>query len=134
MFRLAIGAALIGAFAGCGTYSESLRRAQQAVEEGEHERALAILVALEPDASRLTYTERARYDYLRGMTDYRVGDGAEARHWLALAWAYEQELPGTLPDEWDGRLGDALGDLNAKVYAGGVGSLTKGTQESAPDD
>lgn len=123
---------LLGTMLGCGTYSAALRRAQRAVEEGEHDRALAILVSLEPDTDRLSQGERARYDYLRGVTDYRVGDGAEARHWLALASAYEHRAPGTLPEEWKSRLDAALTDLNVRVYARGPSALWMTSDEPQP--
>jgi hypothetical protein len=116
-------AVALALMAGCGTYSSSLRQAQRAVEQGEHDRALDILLSLEQDTHMLSLPERARYDYLRGMTDYRMGDAAEARHWLALAGALEHREPGTLPDEWKTRLSAALEDLNTRVYAGGLSSL-----------
>ena len=40
------------------------------------------------------------------MTDYRLGYKSEARHWLSVAAALEQQTPGSLPADWDKRMGD----------------------------
>jgi hypothetical protein len=108
---------------GCATYQDDLARGERAFEASEHERALAIFRALEPDTGRLTLAERAHYAYLRGMTDFRIGYKAEARHWLSLATALEQHTPGSLPPEWSQRMGESLKELNEEVYTAGVESL-----------
>ena len=70
----------------CATYQHDLARSQKAFEQNQHERALAILRALEiASSSQLTPSERAHYAYLRGMTDYRIGYRSAARHWLSVA-------------------------------------------------
>jgi len=109
--------------AACATYSSALSRGQRAYEQGEDDRALAVLRALEPDIDRLPRTERARYCYLRGMTDLRLGYRADARHWLALAAAAESGAPGSLPADWSATMNESLGDLNAAVYSNGIASL-----------
>jgi hypothetical protein len=108
----------------CATYSDDLVRAQRAFEGSEDERALAIFRILENDTSRLSDSERAHYAYLRGMTDFRMGYMAEARHWLSLASSMEQKLPGSLPPEWAKHLTDSLKELNESVYTAGIESLT----------
>ena len=60
--------------------------------------------------------DQARYAYLRGMTDYRLGFRPDARHWLGLADAIDQKHPGGLTEEWRQRLKEALADLNAEVW------------------
>ena len=80
--------------------------------------------ALEPDIERLSPADRARYAYLRGMTDFRIGYKAEARHWLALAAASEKQTPGALPADWAKRMTEALKELNEAVYTGGIASLS----------
>ncbi len=110
--------------AACNTYGDALTRGQRAFEESEHERALAIFRALEPDVERLSITERAHYAYLRGMTDYRIGYKGESRHWLSIAAAIEKENPGSLPRDWEKRMNEALKDLNDFVYTGGIASLS----------
>jgi len=108
---------------GCSTYRDDLARGQHAFEQNQHERALAIFRALEADTSHLTPTQRAQYAYLRGMTDYRIGYRADARHWLVVAKALEEQTPGVLSTEWKGRLDEALAELNPLVYAGGMDAL-----------
>jgi hypothetical protein len=101
----------------CSGASGSLTRGQRAFEQGEHERALAIFRDLEADVGRLSRTERVRYAYLRGMTDYRLGDKTDARHWLALAQALETATPRALEPEWAARMNESLGELNEDAYA-----------------
>ena len=109
--------------AGCSTYRDELARGQHAFEQNQHERALAVLRGLENDTSHLDTAERARYGYLRGMTDYRVGYKADARHWLAVARATAEAHPGALPADWRARLDEAMTDLDAQVLASGIESL-----------
>jgi hypothetical protein len=126
--------ALVAAFAlglgGCNTYADSLSRAQRAFEQSEHERALAILRTLEPDIRRLKDSDRARYCYLRGLTDYRIGYRLEARHWLSLAAAVTKETPDALPADWSKRLKEALKDLDESVYTAGIASLSNNPSAS----
>ena len=100
----------------CATYREDLNRGQRLYEEREYERALAIFRVLEPDEDSLHPGDQARYAYLRGMTDYRLGFRPDARHWLALAQAREQTRPGGLSLEWKERLEKSLEELNRDVY------------------
>jgi hypothetical protein len=115
--------------AACATYQDDLARGERAFEASEHERALAIFRALEPDTGRLSQTDRAHYAYLRGMTDFRIGYKAEARHWLSLAFALEQQTPHSLPEEWTKRLGESLKELNESVYTGGIESLSNAASD-----
>jgi hypothetical protein len=119
-----IAFALLTLSAGCTTYRDQLARGQRAFELNEHDRALAILRDLETDVGRLRPAEQAEYAYLRGMTDYRVGYRADARHWLSLTKAYEDNSPGLLPADWKLRVNEALDDLNNVVYSEGTQSLT----------
>lgn len=102
----------------CSTYREDLNRGQRLYEENQYEHALAIWRVLEPDMDSLSLNDQARYAYLRGMTDYRLGLRPHARHWLALAHAVEKEHPGGLNQEWKERLERSLADLNTEVYGG----------------
>lgn len=124
---------------GCATYQDELSRGERAFEASEDERALAIFRNLESDTGRLGDADRAHYAYLRGMTDYRIGYKAEARHWLAVAAALEQATPGSLPADWAKRMGEALKELNEEVYTAGIESLSnsavakaKATDEDTP--
>ena len=129
------------ALAACATYQDELASGQHAFEASEHERALAIFRALESDTSRLSPAERAHYSYLRGMTDFRIGYKAEARHWLSIASAIEQQQPGSLPEDWAKRMNESLKELNEEVYTAGIEALSnaaaaksKPADETAPAD
>src|SRR5882724_7920664 len=95
----------------CVTYAEELNRGQRYFQGNEYERALAVWRVLETDIDSLSPMDRARYAYLRGMSDYRMSLRADARHWLALARAYEQMSQGSLEEGWRERMRDALQDL-----------------------
>jgi hypothetical protein len=118
---LAIALTAFG-LAGCGSYSGSLGRGERAFDDGDLERALAILRVLEVDLDHLTPPERARYAYLRGTIDFRMGYRNEARHWLALGEAFEEQTPGSLPAAWLDRLRASLRDLNEEVFTSVAGA------------
>jgi hypothetical protein len=121
----------LGALSGaCATYSSSLAHGQRAFEDGDLERALAILRTLEIDLDRLSLAERTQYAYLRGTIDYRMGYRADARHWLALAGALETQTPGGLPPAWADRMQASLTDLNEEVYT----SASAHSGEGKPQD
>ncbi|HET9956440.1 MAG TPA: hypothetical protein VFQ61_18150 [Polyangiaceae bacterium] len=102
----------------CVTYREQLNRGQRLYEENQYERALALLRNLDGDVDSLSSVEQSRYYYLRGMTDYRLGYRAEARHFLATAQAADALQPGGLIPEWQERMRAALAELNHDVYGG----------------
>jgi hypothetical protein len=129
--RLALTFVVALAMCACATYREDLNRGQRLYEENEYERSLAIWRVLEHDMDSLSLNDQARYAYLRGMTDYRLGFRADARHWLAVARAVEQEHPGGLSQQWKQRLEEALADLNRDVYGGGE-ALARGGATAAP--
>lgn len=112
---VALGALALSA---CSTYRDHLNRGQRLYDENEYEHALAIWRSIEPDTDSLSFNDQARYAYLRGMTDYRLGFRPDARHWLAIAKAIEQDHPGGLSGDWKTRTDDALSDLNKEVYGG----------------
>jgi len=114
--RLAVIAALV--LLGCSTYKEDLNRGQRLYEENQYEHALAIWRVLEADTDSLSLNDQARYAYLRGMTDYRLGFRPYARHWLSMARAIDKEHPGGLNQEWRDRMDKSLADLNNDVYGG----------------
>jgi hypothetical protein len=114
--RYAVIAALF--LLGCSTYREDLNRGQRLYEENRYEHALAIWRVLEADTDSLTLNDQARYAYLRGMTDYRLGFRPYARHWLGVARALDKQHPGGLNQEWKDRMEKSLTDLNNDVYGG----------------
>ena len=81
-----------------------LQRGQRYYERNEYESALAVWRSLDANSAALGPHEQTQYAYLRGMTDYRLGFRAEARHWLARAQAGEHLHPGGLPSAWNERL------------------------------
>jgi hypothetical protein len=114
---LLLGCALL--LASCVTYQEELNRGQRYFQANEYERALAVWRVLESDIDSLSPVDRTRYAYLRGMTDYRMSLRSDARHWLALARAYEQTTPGGIEEGWRDRMKEALKDLDNDVRGGG---------------
>lgn len=117
--RLAlITALLVVATSACSTYRDHLNRGQRMFDENEYERALAIWRSIESDMDSLSVPDQARYAYLRGMTDYRLGFRPDARHWLAIGKAIDIEHPGGLSADWKARTEEALTDLNREVYGG----------------
>jgi len=120
MLGLAVVALSLGA---CTTYRDQLARGQQSFEKNEYEQTLGQLRVLEADLGHLDTPEQAKYAYVRGMTDYRVGYRADARHWLSIARAYDDATPGTLPAAWKTRMNDALDEMNAVVYSAGLAAL-----------
>jgi hypothetical protein len=136
--RTALLALAILPLTACATYSDELSRGQTAFEQNQHERALAVFRALENDESHLSPEEQTRYAYLRGMTDYRIGYKADARHWLIVAKAREGQTPNSLPADWKTTMNDRIKELNEEVFGGGVESLAnvkkagKSTDEPPP--
>jgi hypothetical protein len=130
---IALAIALFASATGCSTYRDQLLRCQQSFEHNQHEHALGLMRALEPDVTRLQPPEQAQYAYLRGTTDYRLGYRADARHWLSIAKAYEDAAPGTLPSDWKARMTESLDELNNVVYSDGLAALTN-TKKAAGDD
>jgi hypothetical protein len=109
-------AGLLSGVVACSTYRDHLNRGQRYYDENDYEKALALWRALEPDMDSLSDQERARYCYLRGMTDYRLGYRSHARHWLAVAQAIENKYPGGLEEDWRHRADEAIEDLNKDVF------------------
>jgi hypothetical protein len=116
--------ALLAAVPACTTYRDDLARSERAFEENRHEEALAILRMLEPDTSELSAADQARYAYVRGMTDFRIGYKADARHWLAVAKAMDEKTPGVVPSDWRTRLDSSLAELDSQVWTSGMESLS----------
>jgi len=103
----------------CSSYRDQLNRGQHYYDESQFEDALALLRSLEQDMDSLSWTERARYAYFRGMTDYRLGYRGHARYWLGISQAIVEMQPGSLAVEWEERAKETLTDLNKDVYGSG---------------
>ncbi|HKO93023.1 MAG TPA: hypothetical protein VJU61_17830, partial [Polyangiaceae bacterium] len=137
--RHGLWAWVLGAWAlSCGGQPAALQRGQAYYEENQYERALAVWRTLERSEASLSRSDFARYAYLRGMTDYRLGLRPDARHWLALAKVTDQQHPRALDPEWASRLDAALADLDREIFGierGGtdsVQSIEAPTTGSAP--
>lgn len=94
-----------------------LQRAQGYYERNDYDRALAIFRNLDQEREQLDQASQTRYFYLRGMTDYRLGYQADARHWLSLAKASRAQNKKALEEEERKRLTSALDDLNQVFFA-----------------
>jgi len=117
-FSVLLGLSL-ASLLGCATYRDELARGQHYYDLNQYNDALAVWRVLEIDWDSLTYAEQTRYAYLRGMTDFRMGFRADARHWLAISKAVELRHPGGLDAQSNVQLEQALGELNSAVYAAG---------------
>lgn len=118
---------------GCAGERAALLRGQAYYEDNQFERALAIWRSLERHQPDLSPTDFARYAYLRGMTDYRLGFHLDARHWLGLAQVARQQYPSALDSAWALRLDSALSDLNRRQFGlTGVAEDSVQSIEAAP--
>jgi hypothetical protein len=100
----------------CAGQSDALMRGQRYYEDNQYEKALSLWRDLDRRRVPLSTTERARFAYLRGMTDYRLGFRHDARHWLAVAKGTDAQSPGGLDVSSRERLEGALGDLEREVF------------------
>lgn len=121
LFLVLLLGALGAGLSGCQNYTDQLQRSQRYYDENQYETALAVLRNLELDQESLDATERVRYCYLRGMTDYRLAYRADARYWLGLARAAERYATGALTEPESARIEEALSDLNREVYGSAAG-------------
>jgi hypothetical protein len=104
---------------GCATYRDDLARGQNYYNLSQYDNALSVWRILERDWDSLEPGEQARYAYFRGMTDYRMGYRADARHWLAISKAVNEKHPGGLDSSALNQLEQVLGPLNEAVYSAG---------------
>lgn len=98
----------------CAGERAALLRGQAYYEDNQFERALAIWRNLERRQAGLSPSDFARYAYLRGMTDYRLGFHLDARYWLGLAQVARRQYPSALDSAWAQRLDGALSDLTRR--------------------
>lgn len=85
---------------GCTALADDMRRAEQAYESARYEDALTWLSDLEDDIGAMDPETGARYYYLRGMTEYRLGHRADALHYLAVAREAAGDQGAGLRPEW----------------------------------
>lgn len=85
--------------------------------DARYDQALAVWRVLESDLDSLSPAEQSQYEYLRGMTDYRLGLRTDARHWLAVARANNESHPGGLDPETLAQAERVLAELNQEAYS-----------------
>lgn len=108
-----LGVVLVASSPACATCREQLAASERAVEADDHPRAAALLRDLEPDLGRFSPSERAEYAYLRGLASHRLGARSDATYWLAMARAYDDIAPGSLPAAWKTRVERLLAELTS---------------------
>jgi hypothetical protein len=96
--------------ASCTTHHDDLRRARDAFSAARYEEVEVWLYDLEPELGRMNSEERATYFYLAGMSAYRIGHRARARHALALCREESLRVPG-FSEQWLHNMHSALDDL-----------------------
>lgn len=96
---------------GCGAAEAELRRAEESYEQARYETALSWLADLEPNAPTLDGEQRARFFYVRGMTEYRLGHRSEALYYLAVAREIAGDDGAGLRPEQQELMGRTLAEL-----------------------
>ncbi|MBX3269354.1 MAG: hypothetical protein KF729_03785 [Sandaracinaceae bacterium] len=99
---------------GCAAVADDLRRAEQSYEAARYENARVWLRDLEGDAPGMDVEMRARYFYLRGMTEYRLGHRADALHYLAVAREIAGDGGAGLRPEWRQLMDRTLSELTPR--------------------
>lgn len=99
---------------GCAAVADDMRRAEQSYETARYENTLIWLRDLEDDAPGMDLEMRARYFYLRGMTEYRLGHRADALHYLAVAREIASDGGAGLRPEWQQLMERTLGELTPR--------------------
>jgi hypothetical protein len=87
----------------CWNYRAQLDRADTHYHSGDYSAAITNLDDLSPSLDSLDVTERCRHAWLRGMSAQRLGQRADARHWLARAREL-LERGATLPEDMRNQL------------------------------
>lgn len=108
-------------FFGCAALRDDLRHAEQAFSEARYENAQTWLSDLEPSVPEMDRELRSRFYYLSGMTAFRTGERARARHYLALCREEAGESGVGLTPDWRTNLSATLlelGDQQPVVSSG----------------
>lgn len=109
--RRSLAALLVLVLAACAATASEMRRAEEAYDQARFDAARTWLVDLEDDAPAMEAPMRARYFYLRGMAEYRLGRRLEALHYLAVAREIAGDNGRGLRDEQRELLARTLGEL-----------------------
>jgi len=100
-------------FLGCAALRDDLRHAEQAFSEARYENAQTWLTDLEPSIPEMDRELRSRFYYLSGMTAFRTGERARARHYLALCREEAGDAGVGLTPDWRTNLAVTLRELGA---------------------
>lgn len=84
----------------CAALSDDMNRAETAYGAARYEDTLIWLRDLEDDAPSMDLEMRARYYYLRGMTEYRLGHRGNSLHYLAVAREVTGDGGAGMRSEW----------------------------------
>jgi hypothetical protein len=84
----------------CSSTNSDLLAAQSLYRDARYEQTAAWLDALEPELRTMSTGEQARFYYLRGMSAFRLGQRADALHYLALAQVLFDNEPEDIPPPW----------------------------------
>jgi hypothetical protein len=104
-------AGFCAALLSCAALRDDMRRAEGAFEQARYEDVMVWLDDLEPSVADMDQPMRARFYYLRGLTAYRLGDRAAARHNLALCREEAGPRMASLPTDWRSNLETALREM-----------------------
>ncbi len=107
----------------CAALRDDLRRAEAAFEEARYEDVEVWLADLSPSVPEMDRPSRARFFYLRGISAFRLGDIAHARHYLALCREEAQEEGVGLRSEWRANLEKVLADIARSAHATAGGEV-----------
>ena len=102
---------IAGMLVACTTVRDDLRRAEAAFSEARYEDVETWVAELAPEVSSMSAEQRARYYYLAGMSAFRIGRRARARHALALCREEVELGKVQLPLTWSRNLTAALAQL-----------------------
>ncbi|MEO0322752.1 MAG: hypothetical protein AAF447_07330 [Myxococcota bacterium] len=105
----------LGLCAGCVSFRDDLARAEALYVDARYEEAEVWFVALAPELRDAVTVDRLRYNYLRGMTAYRLEARGDALHHLALARELLERIPaGALPRPQAAQLRRVLDELTPR--------------------
>ncbi len=113
-FVLGLGVLGLLYLGGCAAVHDDMQRAETAYEAARYEDTLVWLVDLEDDAPAMHVETRARYYYLRGMTEYRLGHRANALHYLAVGREIVGDDGAGLRPEWRQIMDRTLAELTPR--------------------
>lgn len=118
---------------GCAALSDDMRRAETSYETARYEDALVWLEDLEDDAPSMDEQMRARYFYLRGMTEYRLGHRLNALHYLAVTRELTGDDGAGLRPEWRQIMDRTLEELTPRGMSYRPPEASSSEAEAAPE-